>query len=127
VATHVKVIAGLFIVIAVLLVLGALLIPLGFGLLASFISASGEKDAGTAATVLGLTGLFVSVLFSFIAIPFGICAYGLLKLRRWGRIMGIVMAAVALINIPFGTLIGIYALIVLFQNDTEKLFAATPA
>ena len=126
-ATHVKVIAGLFIVIAGLCLLGAVLIPLGFGILATFIGASGDPDAGTAATILGLTGMFVSVMLGVFAIPYGFAAYGLLKLRPWGRIMAIIMAAMLLIKIPFGTLIGIYALIVLFQKETEKLFAAAPA
>jgi hypothetical protein len=29
-----------------------------------------------------------------------------------------------LIHIPFGTLIGIYALVILFRKDTEALFVA---
>jgi hypothetical protein len=43
------------------------------------------------------------------------------KRRRWARIMGIILAALALPKIPFGTIFGIYALIILFQKDTEVL------
>ncbi len=41
--------------------------------------------------------------------------------------MAIILAAMALTSIPFGTLIGIYALIVLFQKQTEQLFSAARA
>jgi len=79
------------------------------------------------AAFLGLTGAVLSVMFGLFALPFGICGWGLLKLRPWARIFGIILAAVSLMQIPFGTLLGIYALIVLFQKKTEELFVVTPA
>jgi hypothetical protein len=45
-----------------------------------------------------------------------------LKLASWARIAGIVLAIIHLINIPVGTALGIYALWVLFNKDTERLF-----
>jgi hypothetical protein len=41
--------------------------------------------------------------------------------------MGIIMSAIALTQVPFGTLVGIYGLIVLFQKKTEELFVTQPA
>ena len=52
---------------------------------------------------------------------------GLLKLRPWGRILGIVMSIVNLLYIPIGTIVGIYGLWVLFSKETEGLFTETPA
>ena len=126
-ATHVKVIAVLFICMAVMFLAGAFFVPLMLGVLASVVGASGEEGAAIGAAFLGLTGAVLSVVFGMLALPFGICGWGLLKLRPWARILGIILAAIALTHIPFGTLFGIYALIVLFQKDTEQLFAAAPA
>lgn len=125
--THVKVIAVLFICIAVMLLAAAFFLPLMLGVLASFVGASGEEGAAVGAAFLGLTGAILSVMFGMFALPFGICGWGLLKLRPWARILGIILAAIALTHIPFGTLFGVYALIVLFQKKTEALFAAAPA
>ena len=38
-------------------------------------------------------------------------------------ITGIVLAAICLIHVPLGTMLGVYALIILFRKDTEVLFA----
>jgi hypothetical protein len=48
--------------------------------------------------------------------------FGIVRLRPWARIGGIVVAVLSLIVIPFGTLFGIYALWVLFSPDAERLF-----
>ncbi len=124
--THVKVVAGLYFVVASLFVAGAFFAPLLIGIVANFVAASGEEGAGAAAAFLGLTGAMLSLFLGAMALPFGICGWGLLKLRRWGRIMGIILGAVSLTHFPFGTLIGVYALIVLFHRDTEKMFPPPP-
>ena len=121
-ATHVKVVAGLFLVIAAFCLAMAAFAPLVLGMVGALIGASGESDAQATAVFLGLTGAVLSVVMVVLALPYAICGYGLLKFRPWARIMGIILAAIALTKIPFGTLIGIYALIVLFQKKTEALF-----
>lgn len=126
-ATHVKVLASFFVVIAILLLAGAFFLPLILGLLGTLVSSSNEPDAATVGAFLGLTGAVLSAVMLCIALPFGICAYGLFKVRPWARIMGIIMSAIALTQIPFGTLVGIYGLIVLFQKKTEELFVVQPA
>jgi len=121
-ATHVKVIAALFFVVAAMLLVGAsftqLFLAIGVGLL------SGSRDDGsqTAAAVLGLTGVLLSVMLACFAVPFVVAGWGLLKFRPWARIFGIILGVLCLIHIPFGTLLGIYALVVLFRKDTEALF-----
>lgn len=123
-ATHVKVLASLFVVITVLLVAGAFFLPLILGLVGSIVGTSGDPDAETVGVFLGLTGVILSAVLVCLAIPFAICSYGLFKLRPWARIMAIILSAMCLTQIPLGTLIGIYGLIVLFQKKTEELFAA---
>ena len=126
-ATHVKVLASFFVVIAILLLAGAFFLPHILGLVGSVVSSSNEPDAATVGAFLGLTGAVLSMVLVCMALPYGICAYGLFKLRPWARIMAIIMSAIALTSVPFGTLLGIYGLIVLFQKQTEQLFAVQPA
>jgi hypothetical protein len=127
-ATHVKVLASLFVVAAVVLLALALFAPLILGLVGNLVSTtSDEPDAAAVGAFLGFTGAVMSVVLFCLALPYAICAYGLFKFRPWARIMAIILSAMALTQIPLGTLVGIYGLIVLFQKQTEQLFAAQPA
>jgi len=47
---------------------------------------------------------------------------GLLSFQPWARYLVIVVAALGCLNIPIGTLKGVYSLWVLLQDDTIKLF-----
>jgi hypothetical protein len=49
---------------------------------------------------------------------------GLLKFQPWARVLTIVLCAINLLNVPFGTALGIYGLWVLLNSETEQLFAA---
>ena len=48
-----------------------------------------------------------------------LAGWGLLERQSWGRIVGIVAGAFALIRIPFGTALGIYTLWVLLPATSE--------
>jgi hypothetical protein len=121
-AIHVKVIAALYFAVSGLFLLGAvfsqLLLAIGVGLL----SGSHDEGAKTGAAVLGFAGVFLSVMLACFAIPFIVAGWGLLKFKPWARILGIILAVLCLIHIPFGTLLGVYALVILFRKDTEALF-----
>lgn len=123
-ATHVKVIAVLYLICGVMLLLGAFFTPLLIGLVASIVGTSGEPDATTVATFLGFTGIALSAVLLVLGAPFIATGWGMLKLRPWSRIAGIVLGALCLPQVPLGTAIGIYALIILFRKETEALFAA---
>jgi hypothetical protein len=47
---------------------------------------------------------------------------GLLSFQPWARYVIIVVAALGCLNIPIGTLKGVYSLWVLLQDETVKLF-----
>ena len=49
-----------------------------------------------------------------------ITGWGLLQREPWGRMLAIVMACLNLINIPFGTALGIYTLWVLLPAQSEQ-------
>jgi hypothetical protein len=49
-----------------------------------------------------------------------IAGSGLLKRRSWARVLTIVLACFALLNLPFGTVLGIYTLWVLVPAASER-------
>ncbi len=121
-ATHVKVIAVLFLVCGAMLVALAFFMPAVLGLIASIVRSDGDPDAALASNVLGITGAALSLFFGVLAVPFVATGWGMLKLKSWSRIAGIVLGALLLTQIPVGTAIGIYALVILFRKDTEAVF-----
>lgn len=122
--THVKVIGVIFAIIGAMLAAAAFFTPLVLGLVAGIVGNSGDPDAAVGATVLGFAGLALSAILAVLAIPYMFAAWGLIKLKPWARILSIILAALCLTKIPFGTIFGIYALIILFKKETEALFTA---
>jgi hypothetical protein len=122
-ATHLKVTAVLFMVMGGVLICLALFMSLVFSVLGGVIGASGDEDAGLAVAVLGLSGVALTITLLALAVPYIVCGWGLWKRRGWARILGIVLAALALTKFPIGTAFGVYALIILFKRETEKLFS----
>ena len=123
--THVKVLGTLFIVFGAFYVLMAFGSSMLLGFLAALVGTQGGDDAAIGASVLGLTGAGIFVFFLCVGIPGIITGIGLLKFKRWARIVGIVLSAIRLIQFPFGTILGVYGLWVLFNKDTEVLFDAS--
>jgi membrane-associated PAP2 superfamily phosphatase len=48
-----------------------------------------------------------------------VAGFGLLERQSWGRTLSLIMAFIALINVPFGTAMGIYTLWVLMSPQGE--------
>ena len=121
--THVKVVGVLFIVLSALGVLAALGVMALFGFSAGIVGVAAEGEgAAIAVPFIGLTGTFVTIFLLALSLPGLITGFGLLAYKPWARILGIVVSALNLINVPFGTILGIYGLIVLLHRDTERLF-----
>jgi len=120
--THVKVLAVLHIAMGAIGVVGACVLMLVFGGAAGIIGSIGDPDARIALPILGLTGMALVVFVLVRSLPGVIVGIGLLKFRPWARIGGIVLSILDLIWFPFGTVVGVYGLWVLFSRDTELLF-----
>lgn len=125
--THVKVLGWFFIVFGAFYVVLAFGSSMLLGMLAGFVGTQGGDDAAVGAGVLGMAGAAAFVFLLCIGIPGIITGIGLLKIKPWARIVGIVLSAIRLISFPFGTILGIYGLWVLFNKETEALFNGTPA
>lgn len=123
---HVKILAVLNIVFGGLGLLMALIVLVFFGGLAGIAgsdSHASPDDAG-GAIALGVIGGIGFLVLAVVSVPLLIAGLGLLKHRRWAQVLAIVMAVLSLINIPFGTALGIYGLWVLLNKDTKPLFEA---
>jgi len=125
--THVKVLAVLFIAFSALGVLSAVAILVIFGSAAGIVGASADAgDAAVALPLIGIAGTGLAIFLLALSLPGLVAGFGLLKVKPWARILGIVLAAINLINIPLGTIFGAYGLWVLLNKDSEQMFS-TPA
>ena len=96
-----------------------------FGLL--FLTGIGvAADDPHAARILGFVGLAGAAFLTLLSLPGFLAGYGLLKQRRWGRFLAIVVAVIDLFEIPIGTAIGIYGLWVLTGDEAGDYFTEPP-
>ena len=126
---HVKILAGFYIVFGLLGLMAALAILIVFGGMAGAagFAAGNEPEAWLAVPILSIIGSVLMLIALTLSIPGIIGGWGLLRRKNWARILMIVLSALNLINIPIGTLLGIYGLWVLLARDTELLFRGPSA
>jgi hypothetical protein len=79
----------------------------------------GDEVAGG---VLRLLSISVPLLIGFLSTLGLVGGIGLFTYQSWARYLVIVVSALGCLNIPIGTLKGVYALWVLLQDETVKLF-----
>jgi hypothetical protein len=83
-------------------------------------SMAGGDDTGQ--IVLRFLSISIPILLVFLSTLGLVGGIGLLSYKPWARYLVIVVAALGCLNIPIGTLKGVYFLWVLLQDDTIKLF-----
>lgn len=126
-ATHIKVIGILHIVMGAIGVLIGLAFLLFFGGLAGVVGLGDRTHDNLAAIpILGMIGGFLFILIAVLSLPGIIAGIGLLQFRPWGRTLGIILSAVHLFNVPFGTALGVYGLWALLTPEAEALFRREP-
>ncbi|HMI30811.1 MAG TPA: hypothetical protein VK527_03660 [Candidatus Limnocylindrales bacterium] len=125
--THVKVLGVLYLAVGGCMLIGALFLAMTMGGVAGIVGASADpEDAAIAVPILGIAGTALAGFFGIFSLPSLITGYGLLNFKPWARIVGIVLSAISLIMIPFGTIVGAYGLWVLLSKETERLFSSAP-
>jgi len=121
---HVKILGMLHVILSGMGVLGALAIFFLFGGLAGLVGiAQRSPDAAFAVPFLGGLGTILCVVILVFSVPGLIGGIGLLNMAHWSRVWMIVISALDLISVPFGTALGIYGLWALTKPETEALFA----
>jgi hypothetical protein len=79
----------------------------------------------TIAVYLSIQTLVVTVwlwIMLLLTVPSIVIGVGLLSFRGWARVSGILLAVFQLLNLPLGTLVGLYSLWVLFSDDADMIF-----
>jgi hypothetical protein len=79
-------------------------------------------DDAVANGVLKLLSISLPLLIGFLSTLGLVGGIGLFTYQPWARYLVIVVAALGCLNIPIGTLKGVYTLWVLLQDETVKLF-----
>jgi len=125
--THVKVLGVLYLAVGGCMLVAALFLLVAMSSAAGIVGiAADPEDAAISIPILGIAGTALAGLLGLFSLPSLVTGYGLVTFKPWARIVGIVLSAISLINIPFGTIIGVYGLWVLLSKDTERLFDTTP-
>jgi hypothetical protein len=101
-------------------ILGLVLAVATFFVFTFLIGVVGNEDVPV--TIFKFLRISVPLLFGFMSTLGLVGGIGLLALQPWSRYLVIVVAALGCLNIPIGTLKGVYSLWVLLQDDTVKLF-----
>ena len=76
--------------------------------------------------LLRFIGILVSSFLGIIGLPQIIGGLGLIQHKEWARILMLVVSFISLPHVPFGTALGVYTMIILFNRETVRLFQAPP-
>lgn len=113
---QITLVAALEIAFAVIGLLSATAIYITMSFAQSFIP---DSDVGYA--VVGFIKNFMPPVMAICSLLTLIGGLGLLQFKGWSRSLVMVMAALGCIVVPVGTIIGVYAMWVLMQDDAKNL------
>jgi hypothetical protein len=98
-----------------------------FGVTAFFMAMGGlfahpTGDFPVIYEILFITGLLYGALSPILFVLALVAGFGLKRERGWGRVLTIITAFVALLEIPLGSIYGIYALRFLLGADGKQFY-----
>lgn len=114
---HIKVIGILWVIFGIFSLFLALLAFLFFFGVAEI---PNVDDVGPG--ILRVIGLIASTFLAVIGLPQIIGGLGLIQHKEWARILILVVSFLSLPHVPFGTFLGVYTMVVLFNRETVALF-----
>ncbi len=117
---HLQVLGILFIVFGVMGLMAAsivFMIFIGAGVLSGIFT-----DIFAATFITTTFGLILTAIISVSAIPSILAGWGILRHKNWARILGLVFGVFILFEVPLGTALGIYALWILLNDETVRIF-----
>ena len=114
---HVTVVGAIHIGFGILGLIGAVAVYFALSFAKGFVA---NEEIPT--LVLRFLSISLPLLIGFMSTLGLVGGIGLFSYLPWARYLVIVVAALGCINIPIGTLKGVYSLWVLLQDDTVKLF-----
>jgi hypothetical protein len=114
---HVTVVGALHIGFGILGLIGALVVFFALNFAKGFV-----ENEEVPKMILTFLAISLPILIGFMSTLGLIGGISLLAYKPWARILVIIVAALGCLNIPIGTLKGVYSIWVLLQDDTIKLF-----
>jgi hypothetical protein len=122
---HQSILGSVFLALGILHVIGIIVLLFIFGLGSAILFIVGTENPDIPEAVKFLPaglGAFIALIVAITGIPNLIAAYGLLKNRPWGLIVGLIVGILNLPSIPLGTAVGVYAIWVFanFRDVTRK-------
>jgi O-antigen/teichoic acid export membrane protein len=114
---HVTVVGAIHIGFGILGLVGAVAVFFALNFARGFVE---NEEVPT--MVLKFLSISLPLLIGFMSTLGLVGGIGLLSYLSWARYLIIVVAALGCLNIPIGTLKGVYSLWVLLQDETLKLF-----
>jgi hypothetical protein len=121
--SHIRLLAVLQIAFGIIGILVALFVLVLFGGIAALVGFTDPTDGKEIAIpILGAIGAISFLAITVLSLPLLIAGIGLWKEQQWGRILSLVLAALNLLNFPFGTALGIYAFWVLLSAEGAAMF-----
>ncbi|HUI79681.1 MAG TPA: hypothetical protein VLY24_17265 [Bryobacteraceae bacterium] len=122
--THLKIIAVLHIILGAMGIFAAFTVLLLMGGIAGLVGTSDRSpDAVWAIPIIGGIGGIICLVLIVLWLPGLVGGIGLLRLAPWSRVYMIVISALDLLSIPFGTALGIYGIWALTRPESEALLA----
>ncbi len=121
---HIKILGVLNIVLGAFGALCGLMILLIFGGAYGVVNAVAYQrpEASIALPIIAIVGGAIALFLLVLSAPAIIAGIGLIYFKPWARILAIVVSALHLVNIPFGTALGIYGLWILFSPESQSFF-----
>src|SRR6266404_2519341 len=119
---HIQIVAALHIALGALSLLGAIAVFAVFGMAGGIVISQGEHQA---AGILGIIAVALGSFLAVLALPGIIGGWALFSGRSWGRPFVMVLGVIHLINIPFGTALGIYTLWALLREPPPQTPSAS--
>jgi hypothetical protein len=115
---HLKILGWLYAVTGGLMLLLAVVLGTVFGVAGAVV---GGAEGGA---LIGGLGFAFAVFIGALSLPSLICGWGLLNYKPWARVLGIVLSALQIANVPVGTLIGGFGLWVLLNDESRRVLEA---
>jgi len=120
---HLDTIGLLWIVYGLLYVAGGLLFFVLFGLAGVGTGVAAVSGGANELYVMGGGYLAAAVLggsfFALLGLPHAVVGLALRRRRPWSRVGALVLAAIALLNMPLGTLLGVYTIVKLVDPEVR--------
>ena len=118
---HVTVVGAIQIGAGILGLIGALTVFFALNFAKGMV---GDDDVPT--VVLGFLSISLPILIGFMATLSLVGGIALLSFKSWARILVMIVSVIGCLFIPIGTLVGVYSIWTLMQDDTIKLFKLQP-